>query len=220
MKLTILSILFFSASLTLSAQINKGSLFLGADLSFSGAKVTNEANTYPYFNKSNNISIAVSAGKATKENLLFGVRILYSSGTNQQDTPYYKNTSRAAGGGIWARKYYTLSKNFYLFLDGSMNVQGTSAEQTPIPQNGYYKYNGLYASLAVYPGISYQVQKSFFLDLAISNLASLNYSNTKQEWLDSQNKTYSYNSTSYGISTSVASSNPLQIGARWVIAKK
>lgn len=218
MKLTLLSTLLF-ISFALSAQIKKGSIFIGGDISFSGNKTSAENNTPANTSTSNNAGI-LSAGFAVKDNLIVGVKVLYSSGKSKNNNPSYNNSTSAAGGGLWLRKYYPLSKAFYLFVDGGINVQGTKSDQEQTPNYNYYKTRGININAVILPGITYQMRKNFFLEASLNNLFSAGYTNNKNEQKDGIGNSYSYKQSYYGISSSIGSgSNPLQVGVRWIISK-
>ncbi len=218
MKLTLLSTLLF-ISFTSSAQIKKGSIFLGGDISFNGNKTSSQNNTSYNFHSSN-IGLSISSGIAIKENLIVGIKLLYSSSKSKDNTPSYNVSASAAGGGVWLRKYYPLSKAFYLFIDGNINIQGLKTHNEQLSNFNYNKSSGININLGALPGITYQMKKKFFLEASLNNLFNAGYSRNKIEQKDNLGNLYNYKQSNYGISSSIGNgSNPLQIGARWIISK-
>src|SRR5688500_14694907 len=105
-QLLIASSLFIVS--TANAQISKGSILLGGNLSFSSVK-SEDGIKQPNLN----LNLSPSIGKAIKENLIVGVGLGYSryrNGPKGSEIEY----SNKYGGDLFVRKYYPLGRNFYL----------------------------------------------------------------------------------------------------------
>ena len=220
MKLTLLSSLLFIA-FTSSAQIKKGAVSLGVDFNFSGSKST--ASTGNSEAKNTGGFISVSGGKAVQDNLFVGAGLSYGISNNKNifsGNTMSEQDAHSVGGSVWVRKYYPVLKSFYLFINGGLYASSYSTENKQAAVVAT-KSNSFNLSAIVYPGISYQMRKNFFLDASINSLANLSYSHGKNETFDSQgNSTGITKSNNYGLSTSIGNSaNPLQIGVRWIIQK-
>jgi hypothetical protein len=205
-----------------SAQIKKGSIFLGGDLGLSGNSTRLVENSPVTKSSSAGFNISPVLGKAIKDNLLAGVGVYYSINNQKQTAPngVSENKVNYYGGSIWLRKYYNLSKSFYLFLNGSLNVNASKQETKYKPQPNLSKATGFGINVNVYPGVAYQMRKNFFLEASLNSLASLSYARTKYEQKDNLGNSNSYIGKNYGFSSSLANgTNPLQIGVRWIIAK-
>ncbi|MBL0357558.1 MAG: outer membrane beta-barrel protein [Chitinophagaceae bacterium] len=221
MKSTFLLTLLL-VSITSFAQIKKGAYSIGADVLFAGNKTT-YTNSNNSDQKNTAILLSFTAGKAIKDNLFVGAGISYLSQNSK--SAYTGNASseqkfNSIGGSLWVRKYYPVLKSFYLFVNGGLSVAGISGENISsavITQ----KQSGISMQANLYPGISYQMHKNFFLDASINNLLSLSYSKTKTDNKDNQGATTSTaNSSNYALASSIGSgTNPLQIGIRWIIQK-
>jgi hypothetical protein len=222
MKSTITSLLVL-ITVASSAQIKKGSIFLGGDLGFSGGSTKPVENMPVTESKSTGFNISPLVGKAIKDNLIAGVGLYYSSNTLKQTAPnaVNKSTTNYYGGNVWLRKYYDLSKSFYLFLNTSLNVNISDQKTDYNPGPNLSKAKGFGINANIYPGVAYQMRKRFFLEASLNNLVSLNYGRTKYERKDELGNNSSYISKNYGFSSSIANgTNPLQIGVRWIIPGK
>lgn len=205
-------------SLSLSAQIKKGSTLLGVDLAFNGSKITQEINGNEIKNTSSGFSSALLLGKAVKDNLFVGGSLSYSTNKYKQGGTDVEQTTNGFGGSVWSRKYIPVYGPLYAFVNGSVYVN-TSSNKANV--NSAAKTNTLGLGVNLYPGISIQLKKSFFLDASLNNLANIYYTRAKIEQPDGSGGFTNQTSTNYGVSTSLGNSaNPLQLGIRWILAAK
>jgi hypothetical protein len=221
MKKTCLLPIFFALSLSLSAQIKKGSVLLGTDISFIGYNDKEENNNLSGKHTGSNFNISVLAGKAVKDNLFVGLSLIFSSSTTKDmaigSTQSTDRMIKSYGGSVWMRKYFPVARSFYAFVDGGIGASFGNEQRSG--SNAQMKNFGI--SLNLYPGLSYQITKSIYLDAAISNLANIYYSHSESEEEVSAGNIVKVGHNHYGISTSLAnSSNPLQLGFRWIIPSK
>ena len=218
MKITLLIISLFTFSLS-NAQITKGNLFIGGDL-YLAISNTNNTNANGDFSRNSNFGFSPTIGWATKENLVIGASILTSfSSYNYANSDNY-NRSNRIGAGVWMRKYLPIGKSFYLFSNGMLSVQSLYNSNTIVAQPNFYKEKGYSINASLVPGIAYQVNKRLFLDAALNNLFSLGYERRNSEYQNSGSPRIKRVSNSLNLSSGIGSVTPLQVGMRWMIARK
>jgi len=218
MRIFLLVISLFFASL-LNAQIKKGGLFTGGDLWVNNHDYT---STYPnqYTTKSTGFGFSPSLGWVARENLVVGINLNFSYYTYKQDTTVANIKNNRIGGGIWVRKYLPLGKSFYFFGNTGLNAQSIYGKNTPAQPAAYSEEKGYAISASFSPGISCQIKRNLFLEAALNNLISFGYERRNTEVHYQNGNTYKGASNSYYLSSSVGSGVPLQIGMRWIIARK
>jgi hypothetical protein len=166
-RIILLSSIFFFATITSHAQINKGRYLLGGSFSYSDAD--NPAAHY--------LSTNIQFGKVIKENTIVGVTgsIMAAKYNSSQ-----KNTIDQYSVGLFYRKYKPLKNNFYFFGELNGTYQYVENEMTYFPninQSVITKTNGV--SAAFIPGISYAVWKRLQMELTMPNLLTISYRKTK-----------------------------------------
>jgi len=161
-----------------SAQIKKGSILIGGQLSYYNYKIQGEIINL----KSESGTIWISLGKAFKENSVVGFNFSFSP-IRQTDYLYGSDTvdltSNQFNIGAFFREYNQLAKDFYFFgqVDGAF-ISANRQESYEIAENDVNtKQRGGFIALT--PGISYQVFKKMQLELTIPNILSLQYLVTK-----------------------------------------
>lgn len=218
MKIYLLAVCVFISSLV-HAQINKGTIFLGGDLGFSSSTYKTDNPSDNTYQNVSSFNFSPSVGWVVKENTVVGGRINLSF----LKYKYSQNPSNAnsIGAAIYVRKYLPLGKAFYLFGDASL---GGQSNYRKILNNNIPEYfsteNGYSITAGIYPGISYQIKKCLFLEMALTNLVTLSYikTNTEQEGPNVQSYKGVYNSFSFY--SSLGSAIPIQVGLRFTIPKK
>ena len=218
MKINLL-IVFLFTSIFLNAQIQKGGLFIGGDVSLYSAKATS-TNPNEYIAKNKGYEFSPSVGWVLKDNVLIGGNIRLSFSENEQQPSNTYSKGNRIGGGIWMRKYLPIGKSFYLFGNAGLNAQSIYYKYTFVQQPYYSKEKGYAINASLTPGISYQVRKSLFLEAAFNNLITLGYERRKSEQQTQNTIVYKGTSNSYSLSSSLGNGSPLQIGMRWIIPKK
>lgn len=80
------------------------------------------------------------------------------------------------------RKYLPLVKAFFVFADASLGGQSNYRKDlnNGIPDY-FHTVKGYSISAMIYPGVSYQVTKCLFLEMALNNLVTLGYTRTNTE---------------------------------------
>jgi Autotransporter beta-domain len=178
-RIVLASIIFFTAIST-KAQINKGLIMLGGDISASTQKIStiNSSETYRH----NGFMVSATVGKAIKDNFIIGVNAGYGTNKNEYASQINEIKGTSFSGGIFARQYKKIGKgDFYIFLQEGLGVSGfrQRIENTSPASNQETKRTSF--SLTAYPGISYAVSKKLHLETGFNNLLSINYFTEKQE---------------------------------------
>jgi hypothetical protein len=130
------------------------------------------------------------------------------------------NKIKNYGVGVFARKYKSLGKDFYLFgqldlgYDYSSNTQSVIINQIP----DVHKVRTYSIGIGVSPGISYALTRRFHLEVMFTDVFSVNYMTSKKESV-----THHYliepkkNSFSANSNLSLNGINSLGIGVRFLI---
>lgn len=215
MKKTITLSILCLLSFSLFAQVKKGAALIGADLSLSG---TNNNQTYGSSetkSSTGNFNISLLAGWAIKENLLVGGALSFASSGNKQQGNTMQSL-KTYGASVWLRKYFPVTKSFYAFVNGAVGGSTSNNNQ----KNTGTIEKGFGVAIILYPGISYQLTKSCYLDASLNNLANIYYNHNSSDRTDALGNRIKYTTNNYGLSTSLGNgSNPLQLGVRWIIQK-
>jgi hypothetical protein len=218
MKKIFLIIVTVSVIASANAQIKKGSIFLGGDISGSTQKTKriNDAASY----KQSGINISPVFGKAIKDNLILGANAglgLYKN-DNWNGSGNNKVKSTAYNAGIFLRKYKNIGTGgFYLFVQGGLNGSFYKQEQEE-PASSWTETKRFSVGINAYPGISYAVTNKLHLETGFNNLLSLSYFNEKNESGNPVTTTYKTNGFSIASSLSNATSS-LYLGFRLLIGK-
>ncbi len=207
-------------SLFASAQITKGSKLLGGGISFGRTK--NDPTNSTGLTRGASSSVNFSAGSAIKENLIVGGSLFYGHGSakytyNSSSAPITVNKSNTYGAGAFARRYFPLGKNFYLFGQTSLNF-GINNQEYLSGNTETSETKGWNISLGAAPGISYALTRKFQLELGFNDLASIYYGKSVTE-NSGPGATSKSKGSSYGLSTSLGTSTPLNIGFRILLQK-
>ena len=174
MKKAILPLLFVGISMAATAQIKKGSVLLGGQLSFSLAK-NNVGN--PQVSDQDGGLYNLSVGKAIKDNSVIGLFGGFGHTTNsyfngtQITERMYKNYQV----GVFYREYKPLGKDFYLFGQADLSYSRSTEKTVVSGTSGdvYNKISGV--NVGVTPGISHQLLKKLQVELKLPNIFSASY---------------------------------------------
>lgn len=171
---------FCFLSLTTVAQINKNSILLGGDFSYSrnnSQVLNNESkNSYGY--------LGIAIGKAFKQNSVIGISAsasptLQSNYIYGNDTFQMKNNYYSAG--IFYREYKQLAKDFYLFGNADASYRISNEKRDHQSPNKDYERKRKGATIGVSPGLSYQLFKKLQVELTLPSLINISYFNSKYE---------------------------------------
>jgi hypothetical protein len=186
-----LVIVFIFAGLVSEAQITKGSLLLGGNISFSSQ---NEAQPQgsAYTPQSSVFFISPTIGKAIKDNLVAGFGLNWQHAQSNEDDGLggiAKVTTDIFGLGFFLREYTPLSTRFSFFvqegLGGNFDT-GAAQDTTTFTQYG--------VTLSLNPGIAYKASRKVQLEITFQDLFSFDYQHDKTG-------SYTSNSFSGGVST-------------------
>ena len=206
-SLVCLAIILF-ASIT-NAQITKGSIFIGGQISGSTYKQENSGSN---IQKQSSFVFSPAIGTAIRQNLIAGIDLTYAHSKFEYLTSP-GNEGNSFGGGVFLRRYASISNRFYFFLQGRIGYYHDKSEST----SGGVKYQNTSNNfnLGVYPGVSFALSKCLYVEAGLNNLALLNYSHGTVTQTGSGDQT----TNSFGFSTSANGSN-LSFALRFIIPKK
>ncbi|HEV7333432.1 MAG TPA: outer membrane beta-barrel protein [Flavisolibacter sp.] len=204
----------FLFSLTVSAQITKGSVLLGGGI--SGGKGKSEGNNGE--GKSSGFSVYPAFGVAVKDNVVIGLRLSYANSSSEYSDPNNQNSqdNENYGAGIFYRRYLSLSQKFFLFGEGAVYYNRGKQESSQLTSKSTQTSNSF--GVNFYPGIAYAVSKKIHLEVGLNNLLDLSYNTSKSEYV-SGSSSLSSEARNFGFATNVSASAPLTVGFRFVLGK-
>jgi hypothetical protein len=218
-KILLVVIVVLSSSFLANAQFTKGSILLGGSISYSASNFT---PAYQSGQESYYGNFGISAGKAIKENAIFGISLTYSPVWNGTQFEYglgplsYYNG--VYGIGVFYRKYKSLGKEFYIFGEAGASFMGSDEsgkDTSGIKLISGHTYGG---TIYFMPGIAYKISKKVFLEITIPDLFTATYtaSNTA---VQSTIPSYYIKNNNFYIRTSLSSSllGNLGIGFRLIL---
>jgi hypothetical protein len=211
-KLFVLILVVFSPPAY--SQFNKGSLLLGADLSFDTQTFTNGASE----NKLHGFYLSPVIAVATKQNTFWGGSLSAGNSKSESRLPDNKQTNNRYGASVFCRKYKAVTGKLFAFLQGGLAAGFAKYENNSGPDS-YSENKSFYTGLTITPGISVNVAKKVYLEAGLSNIASVNYSHSKTNSYNFGNTT-SGKSSGFAFSSSLGGiSNNLYFGFRFIIPK-
>jgi hypothetical protein len=211
--LTMWAIAFTCSVSVIHAQISKGSLFLGGNI--SGNTLKTEGNSPNSSSKQNGITISPVIGVAIRENLVFGADLGFSFYKNDQLLVPYSQKQTGYSAGVFLRKYKPIGKGFYIFLQGRFGAGYQEGKNTP--GYGYANTKRVTLTVSGYPGISYAINRKLQLETGFNNLLSLNYYHEKGDNYGVDDTFYKTNS--FNLATSLDNFSSIYIGFRLLIGK-
>lgn len=220
-------VIVFPFSMMASAQFKKGDILLGGNLSFNynSSSTTQPSPVYPNSDqKTNTGDFTISLGKAINENTIVGLELSYlpTSITNYQNygPNLLKYQDNGYGVGVFFRKYKSLGKEFYLFVQIAASYNWSTQTGKDSTGTNLINGNSWSAGIDLYPGIAYKISKHFFLEISIPSLITARYQNTKfSNQYGTTAEVQNSKSEQFFISSSL-SSNPLDalgIGFRLIL---
>lgn len=208
MKL-VFSVVFVCTLLTTSyAQINKGSIWVGSNVSYSRSK--DKSAQQPVDRKIKTISVLPAAGVAIKENIVLGIFANYTDEHTDNNGYLVLRKIKTYGGGLFVRRYIPVFNRFYIFGDGRLGVNAYKSEEEWSAVYGGLKSKsrGWETGLTFTPGISYGITPNMQLEAGFKSLFDIRY----------QNENNSRKSFTAGVNLENASA--FTIGFRFLINKK
>ena len=176
----VLSLAFVCAFMvTTRAQISKGTVWVGGNVSYNSQKTDFSQNTPDY--KNNKLSINPAIGTAVKDNLVVGIRLSYENGKTENNGALSEIKTHSYGGGVFVRQYFPVITRLYIFGDAGASFTSSKTDDTHIDNNTKVTttYKTKLASLGITPGIAFAVTKKFQLETSLNNLLSVAYLNSK-----------------------------------------
>lgn len=170
---------FIGFVIPVKAQLQKGTKYLGATISFNGnhqsvdytSSVNNNTSKYSAFN----MNPSFQFGKFIKDNRMVGIGIGTSMAFSKSKSSYsgqdniYKSGNIAYNLSPYIRHYKSLSPKWAVFLNSSVNLAYLHFKNT---SNGVAKKNdGYSAGLYLSPGISYWITPRFALQTDLNFLS-------------------------------------------------
>ena len=220
-KALLLACVFISFATISQAQITKGSVLLGGSIGLSNGK-----NTGTYSGKENNIYFNPTVGIAIKENWIIGISGGFSNYKGDLGLYTPERDGESYSGGLFARRYSALGKNFYLYGNGSINYNKVDQSETSSTNNSANYYANFYHSkgvtLSIAPGIAYAINKWFHLEASLSNLLTVGYSTSDRMNISQSGGVTSSNFTkskNFDVGTNFNPTSSLYIGFRFVLGK-
>ena len=181
-KITLLSAFLFIGFMAANAQFTTGKYLLGGDLYFQ----TENGKDVDYKNEGANVTLKF--GKVIKENTIVGLNLVYgySSFDNQGDQIQNSNNY---GGGIFYRKYKTLSKDFHLFGETGLNYSYGEYKNNYSGSNIWNKTITNGVNINFMPGLSYSLNNKVKIELLMPNLLGIGYTHSKYSMSNSPDET-------------------------------
>lgn len=165
-------------TLTASAQIKKGAMLLGGQLSYGDLKRNFNSTLADEKVKSGLYNISV--GTALKENFVLGGYVRYGHFKLENSNNFYSSTSEESyGAGVFIRQYKKIRKDFYFFGELGGGYFGANGSQTTPSPSVTTKYEQSGGNLYLSPGISYRIYKKLQVELAIPQIAAVSFSTQK-----------------------------------------
>ncbi len=199
-------------TLSLNAQTEKGSVYVGGSLAFVSSNVSNSSGT-PVAGIPTVTTFAVtpSVGWAYKDNHFMGFGLGYSNVNNKD--PLNKYSANEFNVFYFLRQYKPLGKGFYLFGQEVVSVGFGTGKATG------YNEKIFNSGLSVNPGMAYNVSKHMQLELQLVNLLMASYSSNKSSSTDNINYPSPNDSKQFVFSTTLDGTllNNVSIGIRFFL---
>ena len=213
-KNVLLLLVLASFSLAATAQIKKGSLFLGGDIGGSTRTAKTDGTS---LGKENSLRISPVFGKAVRENLFVGIDGTLSLYKNEISNSPNDYKQQQYGGGVFIRKYKPLGKSdFFLFLQCRLGYQYQKLVSINNPPTAFSTKTNT-VSLSAYPGISYAVSKKLHIETGFNGLVNLSYYNETNNQGNSGSGIVKSNGVS--LHSSLENLSSIYIGFRLLLAK-
>lgn len=167
-----LLVLCIFISVAATAQIARGTVLLGGTL--SGSTYRQQFDN-PADRTGRNLSFAPAIGLFVRENLAIGINTGWNSSKDEGDA--YTQTNRGAQLQLFARKYRSLGKGFYLFGEGGAGYSRNRQENLT-PERNMEEIRKTF-SVYLYPGVSYAVSRKLQLEASLNNLLRIDYTDSR-----------------------------------------
>jgi hypothetical protein len=205
----------FLTAITTNAQMEKGTVLIGGNLSVGTGKNTTNGSEY----KQITLGIAPSVGWAYSTNKFFGFSLNYAYSKQTED--YKENIF---GAGVFMRQYMPVAKNLYLFAHEGLNFSaGKGSGLFNATGIGYdVDANKWNATLGLSPGLSYELTKKMQLEVLLNNLLSVGYAHAKSTSTqhNTTSKTeYENNNFSFNSNADPTQLTTVSVGVRFTLGR-
>ena len=211
-------LLLFFVFVTGHAQMKKGSVLLGGQLSYFSREYKHDDNQRAEISR--NGTLGISAGKAFRENNFVGLEINYTiyrdiSSYNGSDSVRTKGYILPIG--VFIRSYKKLAGNFYIFgQTGGGVIIGNQTYSYKSP-TGEVKTTQKGAYISLTPGVAYQVLKKMQVEITIPGIINTQYIITKRDSRDPQVQSSRYNQFSFSSNLNNTNLGWLGVGFKFVL---
>ena len=214
-----LTLLFIFATTTIcQAQIKKGTVLLGAQVSAFKSKSVSYNTSAANNNSNGGASLNISVAKTFVVNKAIGIAI--TGGYNRSKVlnniaTFDKSYNQTVGANIFYRQYKKLATDFYFFGEAGLGVYDGFQSQTQDNNGNIADANSIAVNTYITPGLSYKLYKKLQLELTLPNILGIQYSRTKFIGNSSNN----YENSQFSFSTAISSGllNNLSVGFRLFI---
>jgi hypothetical protein len=206
----------------ISAQLKKGSLWLGGHISYGSQLNRVKGESEPQIDDKD-ISFEPFFGKSITENSIAGIALYYKNRHDRNTTPLGRRIDEFGyAAGIFFRKYKPLGKGFYIYLNGELNFGYTRVNNARAQDVSDFSLSRLNAfHIFGYPGISYQLTRSIHLEMRTEDILRVSYTDEKKHTEFPVNNIRDEHTTRVGVSTGINRVfNYLGIGFRILINNK
>lgn len=211
LNLPVLILLLNLIATNVSAQLEKGSIWLGGSIGFSSSRSENQYSTEV---KTQSFSFNPAIGKVVKQNLVAGIELFYNNYNEDRVDQEIRNN--IYGGGVFVRKYVETFKRVYLFAHAGAigSVVHNKLDYYSMPDADM---KGWQATLSLYPGVSYALNSKVFLEAVFTNFFTIGYASMKTK---SAINTNEYTNTSFAANANFNIASNFGVGVRFVLPGK
>jgi hypothetical protein len=198
------------------SQIKKGTVFIGGSVGFNRTTPSGDPNNY--YQKATNINFSPSIGWAIKDNLVFGVSLVYGyqKVTNVPADSVYAKT-QTYGAGVFLRKYKYLGSGFSLFAQGNLSFNYAKTDNHNGSQN-YQVSSSSTVGLGFNPGVAYRINRHWQLETIFPNLGYINYNHSKQTYPQVPPSPGEHSSSNlFSIGSSLSGIYQFSVGVQYII---
>lgn len=169
----LLLVIVISSTATLTAQVQKGDVLLGATMGI------NYWNSDPLTSSSSNSSLSPRIGFGIGQNSVLGLRssVIYS--TNKSETSIVKTTEMSIGTSVFWRKYMPIKKQFGWYAETNGGIYfGKNVNRNAVGDKN--KTTSTRYVATVIPGLYYQALPKLLINVDFGGLG-YSYSRSKYE---------------------------------------
>jgi hypothetical protein len=202
---TLFLVFSITITVTATAQVNKGALFLGGNIAYSENKSETTGSSEV---KNTSFTISPQVGVAVKDNLIAGVAFRFGSMESKEtNVPGSQVTeSQVYGGSFFLRKYKAIGKSgFSLFGQAELGADHVSGESKSSAIGYRQVIKSTVFSLDFAPGISYAINKKLQLETGFNEAIAFSVSNQKSTNYTNNTVTSTSKARGFGVSTSLNS---------------